>query len=332
MIHQRRLGRTNLRISEIVFGGGFVGGMLVLEDDDTRRRALRRALDAGVNWVDTAPLYGQGRSEEALGWLLAELETRPHVSTKVDLKADDPADPAGAVERSLHQSLERLQCQSVDLLQLHNRIGTPGIGGAGTQRTVGVDDVLRSGGIADALERMREQGLTRCIGITALGEAPAICEVLDSGRFDTAQVYYNMLNPSAARPMPPAWRGHDFSGVIDACTRNDVGAMGIRVFASGVLATDERHGREAVLTEHSDLDTEARRARAVLAAVGTSHGSRAQAALRFGLANRDLACVIVGMAKPEHLESAIAAAEAGPLPPDAVARLEPVYEAGFDLS
>jgi L-glyceraldehyde 3-phosphate reductase len=329
MIGHRRFGRTNLQVSEIVFGGGFVGGLLVLKDDATRLRTLRHALDAGINWVDTAPLYGQGRSEEALGWLLGEFESPPHVSTKVELKAEDLADIPGAIERSVHRSLERLRCESVALLQLHNRIGSPG--SEPSQRTLSVDDVLREGGVADGLERMREQGLTRFVGLTALGEAPAICRAIDSGRFDSAQVYYNMLNPSAGRRMPPGWSGHDFCGVMEACQRHDTAVMGIRVFASGVLATDERHGREAVLTEHSELDVESVRARAALAAVGEGFGSRAQTALRFALANHDLACVVIGMAEPEHLEQAIAAAEAGPLPPDAVARLEPVYESGFSL-
>src|SRR5206468_2491606 len=78
-------------------------------------------------------------------------------------------------------------------------------------------------------------------GITALGETPAILEVLRSGRFETAQVYHNMLNPSAARPVPPAWGGQDFGGVIEACRERDVGVMAIRVLAAGALATDERH-------------------------------------------------------------------------------------------
>ncbi len=328
-IRHRRFGRTNLQVSEIVFGGGFVGGLLVLKDDETRLATLRRAMDAGMNWVDTAPLYGQGRSEEALGWLLQELDDQPFLSTKVELKEDDLGDIPGAVERSMHASLERLQRDSVDLLQLHNRIGTRG--DEITQRTLSVEHVLRDGGVADALDRMREQGLTRHVGLTALGEAPAICAAIDSGRFDSAQVYYNMLNPSAARAMPPGWSGHDFSGVIDACKRHDTAVMGIRVFASGVLATDERHGREAVLTDDSALDVEAGRARAALAAVGDGFGTRAQTALRFALANHDLACVVIGMAEPEHLEEALAAAENGPLPPDAIERLEPVYEAGFSL-
>jgi D-threo-aldose 1-dehydrogenase len=314
----RRFGRSGLQVSQVVFGAGYVGGIIVLADDDTRRRVLRRALDAGINWIDTAPLYGQGRSEEALGWLLAEVKDRPYLSTKVRLDPGRLADIRGEIERSVHESLRRLKRDSVDLLQLHNPIDATNI-----------DHVLKRGGIADGLERMREQGLTRYIGLTALGEAPAIVRAIDSGRFDSAQVYYNLLNPSAARQMPAGWSGHDFSGVCAACKRHDVAMMNIRVFASGVLATDERHGREIALTENSDLEVETTRAHAALAALGSGHGTRAQTALRFSLANPDLACVVIGLGEPSHLDEAIAAEAMGPLPAAAIAKLEPVYVRGF---
>ncbi|MGH8708404.1 MAG: aldo/keto reductase [Burkholderiales bacterium] len=314
----RRFGRTGLQVSQVVFGAGYVGGIIVLADDDTRRRVLRRALDAGINWIDTAPLYGQGRSEEALGWLLGEVKEKPYLSTKVRVDLGKLTDIPGEIERSVHASLRRLKRDSVDLLQLHNPIDATSI-----------DPVLRKGGIADGLERMRKQGLTRFIGLTALGEAPAIMRAIDTGRFDSAQVYYNLLNPSAARKMPPGWSGHDFSGVCAACKRHDVAMMNIRVFASGVLATDERHGREIALTEDSALDVETRRAHAALAALGSGHGTRAQTALRFSLANPDLACVVIGLAEPSHLEEALAAEAMGPLAAEAIAKLEPVYARGF---
>ena len=108
-MNYRRFGRTGLRVSEVVFGGGYVGGLMVLADEDTRRRVLHRALDAGINWIDTAPLYGQGRSEEAIGALLAELAEPPYLSTKVRLDLDTLSDIPGAIERSVHESLRRLR-------------------------------------------------------------------------------------------------------------------------------------------------------------------------------------------------------------------------------
>lgn len=321
----RRFGRTGLQVSELAFGGGYVGGILILADDETRRRALRRAFDAGINWIDTAPLYGQGRSEEALGWLLREFSERPVLSTKVDLDPAKLDDIEGQIERSMHASLKRLRRDSVDLLQLHNRIGARR--GAGGQRTVSVEDALRA---ADGMERMKSRGLTRWIGLTALGQTGAIVSAIDSGRFDSAQVYYNMLNPSAARPrpssMPPAWTGQDFGGVIGACKRHDMGIMNIRVLAGGTLASEARHGREVVVTDAADLDTEQRRASAAFGALGVLDGSRAQLAVRFALANADLSCVVVGLAELGHLEEAIAAQARGPLSGDALRRLERSWE------
>jgi L-galactose dehydrogenase/L-glyceraldehyde 3-phosphate reductase len=118
----RTLGRTGLEVSSLVFGGGWVGGVLIHQDDATKLKTLHRAMEAGINFIDTAPSYGQGESEKALGWLLKEIEDTPYLSTKVMLDTANLDDIAGQVERSVHQSLERLDRESVDLLQLHNPI------------------------------------------------------------------------------------------------------------------------------------------------------------------------------------------------------------------
>ena len=321
----RKFGRTGLEVSELVFGGGKVGGILIYADDGTKRAVIRRALDAGINWIDTAPRYGNGKSEEALGWLLNEIDHSPYLSTKVRLDTSRLDDIPSQVEHSLHGSLARLRRDSVDLVQLHNHIGPEATAGG----AVGVGEVLGKNGVADALDAMREQGLTRLTGITALGEAASCRAVIESGRFDSAQVYYNLLNPSAGRTVPPGWSGHDLTGIIGACRANGVAVMAIRVFAAGVIATDRRHGRESVLTRGGDIAVEEERTRKVFDALGTAYGSRAQTAIRFALANPDLSCAIVGLAELSHLEEALAAAAMGPLPAEAVARLAALHESDF---
>ncbi len=316
----RRFGRTGLRVSELVFGGGYVGGILVNADDETKLAAVRRALEAGINWIDTAPAYGQGKSEQALGWILREVEQEPYLSTKVMI---DPArldDIAGQVEESVTASLARLDRDRIDLLQLHNPLGSGGLE---------LRQVLRDGGVADALEDMRAQGLTDFIGLTGLGEVGAIHAALDSGRFDSAQVYYNMINPSAAHALPAGWSGHDFAGIVDTCLTHGVAMMAIRVFAAGVLASDIRHGREIVLTQGSGIPAEERRARIAFAALGRTGGTRAQTALRFALSNPDLSCAVIGLAETAHLEEALDAREMGPLPSEALAALNRLYESEF---
>ena len=317
-----KFGRTGLEVSQVVFGGGKVGGILFDADDDTRRRAIRRALDAGINWIDTAALYGEGRSERALGWLLGEIADEPYLSTKFRIDTSRLDDIPGQIERSLHVSLERLQRQSVDLYQLHNHIETA----TDATHALSPKDVLR---VAGGLDAMRTLGLIRFAGITAIGDAASCCTVIASGRFDSAQVYYNILNPSAGQAVPDGWSAHDFSGVLGACRDHGVAAMGIRVFAAGVIATDIRHGREAVLTSGSEIADEELRARQVFAVLGDAHETRTQTGLRFALAQRDLSCAVVGLAELDHLEQVLAAADAGPLPKDAIAALQPLYASDF---
>ncbi len=320
----RPFGRTGVEVSEIVFGGGYVGGILLHPDDDTKRAAIRRALDRGVNWIDTAPSYGDGKSEEALGWLLAEVDESPYLSTKVAIDPDRLADIPGQIEESLHASLRRLSRDSVDLLQLHNAIEPEN-----AERAITVDNVLRDHGVADGLDAMREQGLTRFTGITALGSAACCRQVIESGRFDSAQVYYNLINPSAGQPVADGWSGHDFGAIIAACRGSDVAVMNIRVLAAGVLATDQRTGREIPVATGSDVAAEERRTKAVFGAVGSEYGTRAQTAIRFSLANPDIACVIVGLAELGHLDEALDAVDSGPLPEEALARLARLYAADF---
>jgi len=323
----RSFGRTGLQVSEVILGGGNVGGILIHPDDATKREAVRRALAGGINWIDTAAQYGDGKSEEALGWLLPQSGATPYLSTKVSVDVRSTVSIADQIGQRLGEGLARLKRSSVDLLQLHNRIGDrPG------GRVITVEQVLGKDGVAEGFERLRDRGLIRHMGITAIGEAPSICEVLHSGRFDSAQVYYNLLNPSAARPMPPAWTGQNFSGVVDACRRNDVAIMAIRIYAAGVIATDERHGRESVLTADTSLAEEERKARAVFAAIGAEHGTRAQVALRFVLSNPDIACAIIGCAELRHVDEALQAQAMGPLPASVLSRLETLYERDFDQS
>ena len=83
--------------------------------------------------------------------------------------------------------------------------------------------------------------------------------------------------------------------------------MAIRIFAAGVIATDERHGRESVLTTETSVAEEERKAKALVAAIGTEHGTRAQVALRFVLSNPDIACAIFGAAELRHVDEALQA-------------------------
>ena len=320
----RSFGITDLPVSEIAFGGGAVGGLLINQDDDTKRAAIRQAVDAGVNWIDTAPMYGDGQSEAALGWLLEEMDADVYVSTKVFVNPQRMDDIRGEVEGSLEQSLKRLRMDRVDLFQLHNPLGQ---GEGALEPAV----VLRDGGILDVMENLRDQDLCEHIGMTALGRRDDIVELIDSGRFASAQVYYNCLNPTAAMSeAPPGWTGHDFSGVVDACGRHGIAVMAIRVFAAGVIATEVRHGRESPpLTEGTGLETEEQRARAVFAELGGAEGSQAQTGLRYVLANEDVSCAVIGLSGTDQLVEALAVEDMDELPESTLASLATLQKNNF---
>jgi L-galactose dehydrogenase/L-glyceraldehyde 3-phosphate reductase len=164
------------------------------------------------------------------------------------------------------------------------------------------------------------------------GRDTAAClDVINSGRFDTAQIYYNAINPTAAwARVPPGWRGgQDFSGLVAACTDQDMGILNIRVWAGGVLANPVPPQRLFVMTSGTDMENEIRCAAAVRSALGDDYGSPAQATLRFVLANQDFATRVIGITELAQLDAALDAVANGPLPTAAMSRLETLWASGF---
>ena len=313
-VRQKRFGRTGLTIPEITFGGGWVGGLLIRAEEAVREAVLEKAMAAGVDWIDTAASYGQGASERVIGGWLRKRQgpTPPRISTKfgVDVSGTPFKEQMLA---SVEASLERLGLDKVQLIILHNRVVADG-GERPDRRSNTVSELLASGGGADAMDELKARGWCDHIGITALGEPAAVREVVESGRFDVAQVYYNLLNPTAMEPGGAGWNSTDFDGLLHACEAQDMGVMGIRIFAGGHLATSERHGREVAITSNAEAAAEDARVAAALDVIGSDHGVPAQAALRFGLGCPLLSTIVVGLGDPEHFDFALAAVEMGPLP------------------
>jgi aryl-alcohol dehydrogenase-like predicted oxidoreductase len=143
----RRLGKTDLRVPLVAFGAGPVPALMTGGEgsDDSRVAVLRRALDLGVDWFDTAAGYGEGASERNLGESLARLEALDavRIATKVRLAGDDFLDIATAVRRSVVASLERLRVTRVVLLQLHNAIT---LRRGDEAASISLDDVLDRAG------------------------------------------------------------------------------------------------------------------------------------------------------------------------------------------
>jgi D-threo-aldose 1-dehydrogenase len=329
----RRLGKTDAQVSEFIFGCGNVGGIMIHGDQNNMQSAVKKALDFGINWFDTAANYGNGQSEENLGMILKKLDAKPFVSTKLFIDPEQTDDLPGQVERLLHESMERLQLDHIDLIQLHN-----GIEGVDGGRNLCTDNILGRTGAIYGMERMRDQGLIKWIGMTALGDSYLCKRLIESGRIDTAQVYFNMINPTAAHAVPrhsssqmkkKKSTGQDFTGVLHACQEFDVGVIAIRTLAAGVLATDERHGRELIITKGNTLADDERKATGAFQLLGDQHGTRAQTALRFALSNEKISCVDFAVADLEQFDEGIQATQMGPLTEETMQALDQLYNKDF---
>jgi aryl-alcohol dehydrogenase-like predicted oxidoreductase len=320
----RTLGRTGLRVSTLAFGCGDVGGLMVRGTPAERERGVARAIELGINYLDTAPAYGSGESEKNLGQVLRALKPAAIVGTKWRLGAADLADVPGAVARSVEQSLGRLGLERVDLLHLHNLIGR-----MGDERPLGVARVLEA--VVPAVRRLQEQGKVRFFGVTASGETGALHRVLASGAVDTAQVVFNLLNPTGAYEVPVGFPAQDYDRLLLLAREQGVGTIGIRAVAGGALSGQlERHPTAipsvAPIASGPDYATDAARARVFQPLVAQGHaGSLIEAALRFAITGDAMSTVQIGCSDLAQLDFAAAAVNKGPLSPAALATLNTIW-------
>ncbi|GAC1644178.1 MAG: aldo/keto reductase [Bradyrhizobium sp.] len=323
----RVFGRTGMKLSVLGFGCGAVGGFMVRGNPADQERTVAAALAAGVNYFDTAVQYGDGESEKNLGRVLQKLKPASvAVGTKVRLPPGEFGRMADAITKSLEGSLARLHLDHVEIFHLHNAITETGGGAALSVRQV-LDDVV------PAFDRLRQQGKIHFLGITAVGDTTALQQVIDARAFDSAQVVYNMLNPSAAEKLPKTYPAQDYGRLFDHTRGAGVGVVGIRVLAGGALSgVAERHPIAgpapepigSAMSYDADLD----RARRLMPLVQEGFAaSLTEAATRFALSDPAMGTILVGMATPQQFEAALAAVQKGPLPQAALDRLSALRQA-----
>ena len=308
----RQLGRTGLEVTRFGFGGAPLGERFVPVDNGTAEAILEHAGAVGINYFDTAPQYGQGKSEARLG---RYLQTRPRdsyvVSTKVGHLYDRPRDPrafaAGlkgnglhfqirsdysydAVMRSYEHSLLRLGLNRVDLLVIHDI----DISQHGTQQQVEAHlKELTTGGGWRALKELKRTGEIKGIGcgVNELGTFP---QILDRGEVDFFLVAlpYTLLDQDALDVEFPRCAERGVAIVIGA------------VFASGILATGPTpDSRYAYAPAPEPVKAKVRR----IEAVCRRHGvPLAAAALQFPLAHPLVAAIIPGAHTVEVLKNNLA--------------------------
>lgn len=322
----RSLGRTGLEVSEIGFGCGNVGGLMVRGEHGDQVKAVARAMELGINYFDTASQYGDGVSETNLGRVLNELNAPVYVGTKYRLTANDDADIEGGVIASVDASLARMGREQVDLIQLHNRVAPQRDLGSGT---LSVEDVL--GEVVEATEALRAQGKVRFWGLTGVGVPESLHRVVDSGALCSVQTVYNLINASAGADVEPGFDMPDFKRIIDKSNAAGMGVIVIRVLAAGALSGVAERDPVAVPTvapigSGRDYQQDFDRSEGFRFLVNEGFANDlVEASVRFALSNKGVSTVLVGYSNLDHLEQSVRFSEKGPLPSEALARLPQVW-------
>ena len=308
-MQHRTLGKTGLRVSAIAFGAGPISTLMVGDDQRRQCAVVAHAVERGVNWFDTAATYGAGQSEQSLGRALEELgiANQVHVATKVRLTADDLGDIRTAIRKSVDHSLRRLRLPRVTLLQLHNSL-TPRRGDEPTSITP--HDVLGPGGVADVFEELRAEGLVSHLGLTGIGSPISLAEVVRSGRFETMQVPYHLLNPSAGATVPDDYPDTNYGNIMATCAEMQMGVFTIRALAGGALADNEPspHTFKTPFFPLALYQRDRQRANALRALLGPNR-RLPQEAIRFALANPHVSAAIIGFAEIWQIDEALGALE-----------------------
>jgi aryl-alcohol dehydrogenase-like predicted oxidoreductase len=308
----RRLGRTGFEVSEIGYGAWGIGkGLWVGADDDASLRALHRAVDLGVNFIDTALAYGPHHSERLVGRLARERKERLYVATKVPPKNNEwparpgvPVDdvfPADYITSCCHQSLANLAVDRLDLLQLH----------------VWRDEWLEQDGWREALDALKAAGKVRHFGISINDHDPASAlRAVASGVFDCVQVIYNVFDQGPARELLPACRRHDV-GVIVRVPLDEGGLTG--------TITPETTFPEGDFRRRYFRDDRRRqvfeRAENLKQLLGEEAATLPELALRFCLSQEAVSTVIPGMRRVATVEANAAVSDGRRLSAELLASL-----------
>jgi aryl-alcohol dehydrogenase-like predicted oxidoreductase len=291
-VHYRPLGKTGLPVSEIGFGAWGIGGSgWIGAQEDESVRALHRAIELGVNFIDTARGYGE--SERIVGQVVREHHGDPlYVATKVPPKnriwpAPDGVDPAETfpgdhIRASLETSLRVSGLEAFDLLQFH----------------VWSDEWMGRGDWLETIGALKREGKIRFFGVSVNDYQPEnVLDLVRSGHVDAVQVIYNAFHQAPEEHLLPACAEHGV-GVIVRVALDEGGLTGQIAPESTFPAGDFRRtyfggDRKAQVKQHAD---------ALVADLGIEPGQLAEVALRYVLGHDAVSTVIPGMRTVRNAE------------------------------
>jgi aryl-alcohol dehydrogenase-like predicted oxidoreductase len=295
-----RFGRTGMEITRIGFGSWAIGGggwraAWGPQDDDEAVGAIRRAVELGMNWIDTAAVYGLGHSEELVARALKGVSERPYVFTKCSQVWDESGNISNnlkkdSVKRECEESLSRLQVEAIDLYQIH---------------WPRPDEDIEEGW--EAMAELKEEGKVRHIGVSNF-DVEQMERIREIAPVETLQPPYNMLK-----------RGIE-DEILPYCQENDIGVIAYSPMRSGLLTGKMSPERVANLPaddwrRNSSDFQEPRLSRnlelvSLLEEIGVEHGrSPGEVAIAWTLRHQAVTAAIVGGRRPDQVDGIIGAAE-----------------------
>jgi aryl-alcohol dehydrogenase-like predicted oxidoreductase len=314
-VRTRKLGSSSLELTTVGLGAWAMGGPWEFgwgpQDDDDSIRTIRAALDEGINWIDTAPVYGRGRSEEVIGRALKDVAEKPVIATKCSLVWDEKRDKinclrAESIRNECHQSLKRLRIDVIDLYQVH---------------WPEPDEQLEEG--IGAMAELQRQGKIRSIGVSnftveQVQRAQRIAGVV------SLQPPYNMLRRDAEKELLPY------------CGKDNIGVVVYSPMQKGLLTGKFTAEKVASLPkgDHRKKDPEFRGAAFSatlelvdsLKPIAERNGiTLAQLAVSWVLRRKEVTAAIVGARRPEQTKETAPAADID-LDPETVEEIEELLE------
>ena len=305
-MNYRKLGRTGFEVSEIGYGAwGISGKQWIGAEDKESLKVLRTAIDRGINFIDTALAYGDGKSEKLVGRAVSDAEVNVRIATKVPPKNRLwPARPGIGIEdvfpydyivASTEESLRNLGMETVDLQQLH--VWNP--------------DWIDSDEWRRAFEDLKTSGKVRAVGVSINDHQPdTAIALIETGLIDTVQVIYNVFDQTPEKKLFPA------------CIKHNIGVLARVPFDEGSLtgkineSTTFPEGDFRNSYFRGDRKREvAQRVQAIVDDLGLPDSTAVPlTAMRFCLSHPAVSTVIPGMRSLTSVDGNLMASGQGPLP------------------
>jgi len=308
----RKLGGTGLEVSEVGYGAWGIGQtMWIGADDGESLRALERAIDLGLNFIDTALAYGNGHSEQLVGKVVRGRPETVHVATKIPPKnmrwpasgSDDvrAAFPGEHIRGCTERSLGNLGLERIDVQQFH----------------VWHDNWLEHGDWLETVEALKQEGKIGHFGVSINDHAPdTALELVRSGRVDTVQVIYNVFDQSPEDELFAAVKEHDV-GVLARVPFDEGGLTGSIGPDTEFPEGDFRAGYFQGDRKQQVAD----RVQAIVEDLGIAPDAIAETALRYILSADAVSTVIPGMRSIRNVDRNCAAGDGRGLAREQVERL-----------